>query len=90
MSDNSYTNRNAVIRVREDARGNLRTETARRDDGASKFAVSTSPETNRTSLYIDLPGTQVQLSGANARTIYRLLRKHFKATGKSVRLEEEK
>ena len=76
-------NRNAVIRAREDRNGNYRTETARRDDYSTNFAVSTDPKVNATRLYIDRPdGTHVRLSGREARTLYRLLSKHYMYTDK--------
>jgi hypothetical protein len=78
------TNRNAIIRTREDRVGKLRTETARRDDNSVLFAVSTSPRSHATNLFIDYAdGDTLRLSGAEARTLYRLLRKHYKFAGKA-------
>jgi hypothetical protein len=79
-----YTNRNAAIVSREDKTGKLRTETSGRDEGTVQFAMSTSPKSNSTSLYIDLPEGAVRLSGSEARTLYRLLSKHYTFTGKSL------
>jgi hypothetical protein len=77
-------NRNAVIRTREDRTGKLRTETAGRDDTTCSFAVSTNPRTDSTHLYIDLPkGDVVQFDGREARTLYRLLQKHYRQVNKS-------
>lgn len=78
-------NRNAVIRTREDRTGKLRTETARRDDSTITAAVSTNRKTDATRLFIDFPnqGGVVQLSGSEARTLYRLLQKHYAETGKT-------
>lgn len=76
-------NRNAVIRTREDRTGKLRTETHRRDDTTSSFAVSTDTRNDSTKLFIDLPYSGgVQLTGSEARTLYRLLQKHYSSTGK--------
>ena len=78
-------NRNAVIRTREDRTGKLRTETARRDGSTITAAVSTNRKTDSTKLFIDFPdqGGVVQLSGSEARTLYRLLQKHYSETGKT-------
>ena len=82
-TNKSYVNRNAIIRAREDRKGNYRTETARRDDTSVNFAVSTNPENNATMLYIDRPeGVRLRLNGREARTLYRLLSKHYMYTGK--------
>jgi len=77
-------NRNAVIRTREDRTGKLRTETARRDSTTITAAVSTNRKNDSTRLFIDFPeqGT-VQFSGSEARTLYRLLQKHYSETGKT-------
>ena len=81
------SNRNARISSRIDRTGKLRTETQRRDDGAVKMAVSTDQKTNSTRLFLDLEGSvgdgSVTLSGREARSLYRLLRKHYGKTGKS-------
>lgn len=82
VSGNS--NRNATIRVREDKTGKIRTETAGRDSGSVEFAVSTNPKTNSTALFIDLPQNSISLTGSEARTLYRLLNKHYSSVGKSV------
>lgn len=78
-------NRNAVIRTREDRTGKTRTETARRDGTTITAAVSTNPKTDSTKLFIDFPnrGGVVEFSGSEARTLYRLLQKHYEQTGKS-------
>lgn len=77
-------NRNAVIRTREDRTGKLRTETARRDGTTISAAVSTNPKTDSTHLYIDFPkGEVVQLDGREARTLYRLLQKHYRQVDKT-------
>ncbi len=83
----SYTNKNAHIISRIDARGNLRTETTRRDPATLDFAVSTDESSDTTRLFIDgidssWNGT-VELSGREARSLYRLLRKHYGFAGKA-------
>lgn len=75
-------NRNAVIRTREDRTGKTRTETARRDESTITAAVSTNPRTESTQLFIDFPkGEFVQFDGREARTLYRLLQKHYREIG---------
>lgn len=82
--NNTPQNRSASIRFREDRRGNLRTETFRRDDDTVKVAVSTDPEVNSTMLYVDSPdGDTFTFDGRTARTIYRALQKHYFNTGKT-------
>jgi hypothetical protein len=77
-------NRNATIRTREDRRGNLRTETIRRDDDSFTAAVSTNPKNDSTSLFVDFPDqTYVKFDGRQARTLYRLLQKHYQTSNKS-------
>jgi LPS sulfotransferase NodH len=76
-------NNNATIRVRNDRVGNLRTETHRRDSDTLSMAVSTN-RNDSTRLFIDTPeGDSYQFDGRAARTIYRLLKKHYRASGKS-------
>jgi hypothetical protein len=87
IQDNTTTrvkNRNSNIRVSEDNNGELRTETRNRDEGSACFAITTNAGSKASSLYIDLPNTSVRLSGSEARTLYRLLNKHYTFTGKSV------
>ncbi len=89
MSKNSFNfsspaNKNAHIESRIDANGKLRTETQRRDSGPD-FAVSTDERSNATRLFIDNVWDQngtIALSGHEARSLYRLLRKHYRFTGK--------
>lgn len=82
---NNQSNRNAIIVNRIDRTGKSRTETQRRDNDAIKMAVSTDPSTNSTSLFVDFPGWEgsFSMNGHNARSLYRLLRKHYGANGKS-------
>ena len=85
-SKNFDTNRNARIATRIDRTGKLRTETQRRDEGSVVMAVSTDKQTNSTNLFIDFPTDlerNVRLSGTQARSLYRLLRKHYGKAGKS-------
>ena len=85
MSDYFDSNRNARIATRIDRTGKLRTETQRRDEGSVLMAVSTDQQSNSTNLFIDFPGFEgnVRLSGREARSLYRLLRKHYGKAGKS-------
>ena len=83
-SKNDRQNRNSVIRVRETRTGNIRTETFGRDVGTTNFAMSTDPRNNSTSLFINTPYGRFKLSGSEARTIYRLIRKHYSNTYKSL------
>lgn len=77
-------NRSASIRTREDRRGNLRTETFRRDDGSPSVAVSTNPRNDSTRIFIDTPeGETYSFDGRMARTLYRALQKHYQYSGKS-------
>lgn len=78
------TNKNAVINSRIDRTGKARTETQRRDGDALLMAVSTDRRNNRTRLFIDTPdGDTLRFSGREARSLYRLLRKHYGFTQKS-------
>jgi hypothetical protein len=80
----SSQNKNARIGTRIDRTGKLRTETQRRDDGAVSMAVTTDQRNNSTNLFIDFPDFEnVRLSGKEARTLYRLLRRHYGKAGKS-------
>jgi hypothetical protein len=86
MSDYFYTtNKNARIVNRIDKTGKSRTETQGRDVGSVEMAVSTDVNCNSTNLFIDFPydGGTARLNGHEARTLYRLLRKHYGKTGKS-------
>ena len=78
------TNRNtrSEIRTREDNRGNIRTETYRRDVGSTSIAVSTDPRSNSTRVFIDFAeGDTYRLDGRTARTLYRALQKHYASMG---------
>lgn len=77
-------NRSASIRTREDRRGNLRTETFRRDEDTVAVAISTNPRNDATRLFVDTPeGETYSFDGRTARTLYRALQKHYAFTGKS-------
>lgn len=79
-------NKNAVIDSRTDKSGKIRTETQRRDPGTVNMAISTDAHVDSTNLFIDFaPGDYINLSGREARTLYRLLQKHYRATGKARR-----
>lgn len=78
-------NKNARIGSRIDKTGKLRTETQRRDTDAIKMAISTDVRIDSTNLFIDLPdyGGNLRLDGRSARSLYRLLRKHYGVAKKS-------
>lgn len=91
----SNTNKNAIIDSRIDKTGKARTETQRRDPRSPKLAISTDERTNSTTLFIDFPvengevttygpvvDATVRLNGRQARSLYRLLKKHYRFTGK--------
>lgn len=77
------TNKNAIIQTRVTRNNKVRTETARRDWGADNFAVTTDSN-NKTQLFADFDGgksvggSTVRFNGHQARTLYRLLQKHYK------------
>lgn len=81
-----YDNRNAIIRNRETALGKLRTETARRDSGL-QASITTDPTTNATKLSVTTDqGLIVRFDGREARTLFRLMSKHFDYANKSLDL----
>jgi hypothetical protein len=82
------SNKHASIRSRITKNGKLRTETHRRDSGI-KASISTHAKTNNTVMFLDFeeedePGaeTTLRLSGREARTLYRLLSKHYEFVGR--------
>ncbi len=86
MSNYYDQNRDARIVSRIDRTGKLRTETQRRDYNSVKMAVSTDERNNSTNLFIDFPGQEgdIRLSGTQARSLYRLLRKHYISGGRPL------
>jgi len=78
----SESNRNARINVRETRTGRIRTETLQRDEGSLVASASTDPRTDRTSVFIGRPGSSMVLNGREARTLFRVLSRHYDATGK--------
>jgi len=77
-------NKSASIRTRSDRRGNLRTETFRRDEDSLNVAVSTNPKTDSTRVFIDTAeGDSYSFDGRTARTLYRALQKHYQAANKA-------
>jgi DUF4097 and DUF4098 domain-containing protein YvlB len=77
-------NKSASIRTRNDRRGNLRTETFRRDEDSLNVAVSTNPKTDSTRIFIDTAdGDSYSFDGRTARTLYRALQKHYQAANKA-------
>ena len=81
MSTAWDANRNAGIRTRVTRNKKIRTETYRRDDGSINVAATLDPSSNSTRLYVDLPdGTYLTLNGREARTVYRVLQRHYNDT----------
>lgn len=81
-------NRNARIRTRETKNKKLRTETHNREDGFDA-AITTTKRGNSTNMFIDFDGgainggESVRMTGGQARTLFRLLAKHYGYVGKS-------
>jgi hypothetical protein len=80
----SSANRNAYISVRETRTGRVRTETVGRDSGSLVASASTDPESNSTSFFIGRQGASLVLNGHEARTLYRVLQRHYESTEKSL------
>lgn len=82
------TNKNAIIRSRVSAFGVATTETARRDSGSLNVTATTDERSNSTVVAVEVPsaaGTQTfELNGHAARTLYRVLSRHYDFTGKSA------
>jgi len=86
-------NQHATICTRIDRNGRLRTETAGRDSGFD-VSISTDTRNNSTKVFIDetgrtsggfgKSGAVLSLDGRQARTLYRVLRRHFAAQGKQI------
>jgi hypothetical protein len=82
-------NHNARIINRKTKNGKLRTETRYRDAGADRFAISTDKH-DATKLFIDIDGGDARdgysltLTGRQARSLFRVLGKHFLYTNKST------
>ena len=87
MSNYYDANRNAKIASRIDRTGKVRTETVSRDADSVTMAASFDQRNNRTNVFIDVPtdsGVQtIKLDGRRARTLYRLLNKHYNETGRT-------
>jgi hypothetical protein len=83
MSTPYDTNRNAVIKSVE-THGNVVTSTERRDLNEPNFVVFSSKDTNSTQLNLELGTSTVTLTGRQARTLYRLLQKHYIVTNKTI------
>lgn len=85
MSSYNDTNRNARIRTRVQRNGRLRTETARRDRGSLTASINTDPRSDATRLSITTDdGFVVRFNGRQARTLFRLLARHYEYTEKSL------
>jgi hypothetical protein len=81
------TNKNARIVSRVARNGEMRTETVRRDPGEFNVSVSTDQRMDSTRLFLDLEGrfegAALELTGAQARTLYLTLQRHFQNVGKN-------
>lgn len=79
-------NSNARIQTRTDRSGKTRTETARRTTGIDVAASTDNRGSTR--LFLDNAdfdnNGDVVLTGQQARTLYRVLRRHFRSVGKSI------
>lgn len=77
-------NKNSRIVSRVTRNRKFRTETQRRDEFTMKAAASTD-QSGATTLFVDnADGSTTRFTGSEARTLYKLLQKHFEYTGKSV------
>lgn len=80
---NTHKNQNAEIKTRIDRTGKLRTETRGRDEDSITIAVSTNSRDNSTRMFVNNPdGSSYKFDGRTARTIYRILQKHYMNTDK--------
>lgn len=67
----------ARIVTRRTESGRIRTSTRNREDDFN-VAASTDPTSRRTTVYVELPDFgEVRLSGAQARTLFRVLERHY-------------
>ena len=81
---NRSVNKNARIVSRVTKNYKYRTETSRRDEDTMSAAVSTD-RNGATRMFIDMPdGQRLALDGRQARTLHRLLGRHYGYTNKSV------
>jgi len=77
-------NKSASIKTRYDRTGKLRTETTGRNAGVN-VAVSTNERNDSTMLYVDFPdGSVAQFDGRSARTLFRVLSRHYDVQDKSL------
>lgn len=83
MSSRFDANRNAIIRTRSLRNGNLKTETARRDSGSFNASATSTP-TGATKLSLTTSeGLVVRLDGHQARTLFRVLARHYDVANQS-------
>ena len=67
------------IRSRRTSNGKIRTEAIvnKGEDALLRAAISLNPKTKRTSMFIDHPSYNLQLTGKEARALYQMLSKHY-------------
>lgn len=78
------------IRSRRTTNGKIRTEAIvnKGQDALLRAAISLNPKTHRTSMFIDHPNYNLQLTGKEARALYQMLSKHYSLVKSSDRQED--
>jgi hypothetical protein len=93
LNDNTQipTRTRFSIRTRTTSSGKLRTEAIvnRGGDNLLRAAISHNPETNRTSLFIDHPEHAIQLTGKEAKALYKMLNTHYSSLSQNGNVEKE-
>ncbi len=74
---------NSKIKTRETRSGKIRTDINRDYESPVNFSAATRPESNSTSVYINSGTSTMRLTGREARSLYRLLQRHYQALGKT-------
>jgi hypothetical protein len=78
-SNSSLTRTRFSVRSRKTTTGKVRTEAIvnKGQDAIMRAAISMNPKTRRTSLFIDHPSSNLQLTGKEARALFVMLQKHY-------------
>lgn len=76
-------NKHAEISYRWMRNGKICTETVRRDSGL-EARVTTDPRNNSTRFFVDFGGLRLNVGGREARTLFRVLARHYQNTDKSL------